>query len=126
MKKNLTLKSLDINPNIYFFGTDEAIEEAERKEEEQAAAVSAIISAPDFIALEYKTETGAKRILHRSTRPGVFWQLSYIAADGIPTMHENFNNTDESTRNAAPIRELLRHFVTLTLDRPQDLTILTA
>ena len=46
MKKNLTLKSLDINPNIYFFGTDKAIEQAERKEEEQAAAVSAIISAP--------------------------------------------------------------------------------
>ncbi len=126
MKKNLTLKSLDINPNIYFFGTNEVIEQAERKEEEQAAAVSVIISAPDFIALEYKTETGAKRILHRSTRPGVFWQLSYIAADGIPTMHENFNNTDESTRNAEPLRKLLRHFVNLTLDRPQDLTILTA
>ena len=41
MKHHTTLKSLDINPNIYFFGTDEAIEQAERKEEEQAAAVSA-------------------------------------------------------------------------------------
>ena len=125
MKKHITIKSLDINPNIYFFGTDEAIEEAERKEAKQAERIAAIISAPDFIALEYKTETGAKRILHRSTRPGVFWQLSYIAADGIPTMHENFNNTNESTRNAEPILELLRHFVNLTLDRPQDLTILT-
>ena len=126
MKHHTTLKALNINPNIYFFGTDAAIEEAERKEAKQAATVAAIISAPDFVALEYKTESGAKRILHRSTRPGVFWQLSYIAADGIPTMHENFNNTDESTRNAEPIHELLRHFVNLTLDRPQDLTILTA
>ena len=126
MKKHITLESLNLNTNIYFFGTDEAIEEAERKEAKQAETVAVIISAPGFIALEYKTESGARRILHRSTRSGVFWQLSYIAADGVPTMHENFLNTDESSRNAEPLRELLRHFVTLTLDRPQDLTILTA
>lgn len=126
MKHHITLKSLDINPNIYFFGTNEAIEAAERKEQVQADIIKNIISAPDFIALEYRTKSGARRILHRSTRCGVLWQLSYIAADGVPTMHENYisiGRTEEHTHTAA---ELYRHFVNLTLNTAQELTILNA
>lgn len=50
----------------------------------------AIINRPDFQAAEYRLKDGATRILSKSAREGIDWQLSYIASDGIPTMHGDY------------------------------------
>ena len=121
--------SLDIAPDLFFLGSDEAIEAAEAKEAERAAELEKVFFAPDFIAAEYITEHGAREILHHSTRAGIYFQLSYIAADGIPTMHENYINTGGDPQKVGAIEtaaELLRHFTNHNSENPLLLHILTA
>ena len=81
---------MHISNTVFFKGTEAEQAEAEAKEATRAAELAAIITAPDFIALEYINSYGQRRILHRSTRAGVMWQLSYIDPDGVPAMHENY------------------------------------
>lgn len=50
----------------------------------------AIVNRQDFEAAEYRLWNGAVRILSKSSRDGIDWQLSYIAPDGIPTMHGDY------------------------------------
>ena len=94
-EKIISFESLNIDPCYAFICSDEEIEAAERKEAARAEELKAVFFAPDFIAAEHRTESGAREILHRSTRPGVYFQLSYIAADGVPTLHENYIKTEE-------------------------------
>lgn len=126
-EKEITFKSLNIDPCYAFIFSDEEIEAAERKEEERAAELERVFFAPGFIAAEYRHESGAREILHRSTRNGVYFQLSFIAADGVPTMHENYIKVDHPHPVNQAIEqkaELLRHFV--RLDADITLKVLTA
>lgn len=120
-QREIILKSLEIDCNLYFFGTDEEINAAEQKEAERAAELEKIIFSANFRALEYCTTYGSRIILHHSTRPGVDFQLSYIAADGIPTMHENYYTNDTRSK-----KELLRHYVNATIDEDITARLLTA
>lgn len=96
-------ESLNIDYNIFFFGTEAEQEEAERKEEARAEELKKLFFAPNFRAAEYTEGNGSRHILHHSTRDGVLYQLSYIAPDGIPTSHENIKQNN--------IKELLNHFI---------------
>lgn len=128
MKENIiTFESLNIDPCYAFIFSDEEIEAAERKEEERAEELERVFFAPGFIAAEYKHKSGAREILHRSTRNGVYFQLSFIAADGVPTMHENYIKVDHPHPVNQAIEsksDLLRHFV--RLDTDITLKVLTA
>ena len=110
--------SLKINYNLFFIGSDEEINEAERKEEARAEELKKIFFARDFCAAEYTEANGSRHILHHSTRPGFLYQLSYIAPDGIPTSHENIK--------ADNIKELLQHFIYFNSRHDLHLHIITA
>lgn len=126
-EKQITFKSLNINPCYAFICTDEEIEAIEAREAERAAELERVFFAPGFIAAEYRHESGAREILHHSTRNGVYFQLSYIAADGVPTMHENYIKVDHINPVKQAIEtktDLLRHFI--RLDEDITLKVLTA
>lgn len=127
-ESTITFENLNIEPTVYFLGTDEEIEEAERKEAQRAEDIKRVVLSPDFIALEYYTEKGARRILHHSTRKGVLFQLSYIDADGIPSMHENYIRTgkDAVNQSIGSLDDLTRHFINQTLRKNITTHILTA
>lgn len=128
MKKRRTLAALNISNTVFFNGTLEEIQEAERKETARAEELEKIITAPDFIALEYISYNGQRRILHRSTRGGVKFQLSYIDPDGVPAMHENYISLGGDPYEVGHIgseRELYRHFIHASNTEPLTLTILT-
>lgn len=133
MKTTITFPAQNISRTVAFHGTDAEIEAAEKIEQESAEKILSIINAPDFIALEYRApyDNGdARRILHRSTRPGVKWQLSYIDPDGIPAMHENFVNLGADPYEVGTIgteERLVRHFVHKFLfEKPLTIEILRA
>lgn len=122
-----TLAPLNISNTVYFLGTEAEQEEAEAKETARAAELAAIITAPDFIALEYISSYGQRRILHRSTRHGVMWQLSYIDPDGVPAMHENYINTGGDPYEVGHIEsenQLYRHFIHAGNSDPLTIKIL--
>lgn len=117
MKTTITFPAQNISRTVAFHGTDAENETAEKIEQESAEKILSIINVPDFIALEYRVpcDSGdARRILHRSTRPGVKWQLSYIDPDGIPAMHENFVNIGADIEEVGAVEteeRLAQHFV---------------
>lgn len=128
MKHTTTLAPLHISNTVFFKGTLEEIQAAERKEASRADEIERIITAPDFIALEYISYNGQRRILHKSTRPGVKYQLSYIDPDGVPAMHENFISLGGDPYEVGHIgseRELYRHFIHASNSEPLKITILT-
>lgn len=133
MKTTITFPAQNISRAVVFDGTDAEIEAAEKAEQEANKKILDIINAPDFIALEYRVpyEKGdARRILHRSTRPGVKWQLSYIDPDGIPAMHENFGNLGADPYEVGAIEaeeRMVRHFVNKFLfDKSLTIEVLRA
>lgn len=112
MTNTIRFNALNISELLPFHGTDEEIAAAEIIEKRRESEIEKIIFQPGFIAMEYETSTGQSRILHRSTRPGVMFQLSYIDADGVPAMHENYIETspdhvDEAIHSKS---ELIKHF----------------
>lgn len=112
--KEILFRSYDVDPAIFFLGTDQEVEALEAMEAKTAAELQAVFFCRDFIALEYYTENGARRILHRSTRPGVLFQLSYIDADGVPVMHENYISTPADNPIQSHIgteKDLYKHFI---------------
>lgn len=122
------LQSLDIDPTIYFLGSDEEIAEAEAKEARRAAEIEKVIFSGDFQQLTYTTEAGQIRSLHRSTRPGVKFQLSYIDPVGNPVMHENFIQT-RTIYGVGAIHtksDLIRHFVSQTFRKSLQIELTTA
>ena len=113
-EETTTLAPLNISNTVYFLGTEAEQAEAEAKETARAAELAQIITAPDFIALEYINSYGQRRILHRSTRRGVMWQLSFIDPDGVPAMHENYVDIGGDPYEVGAIHtesELYRHFI---------------
>ena len=122
-----TLAPLNISNTVYFLGTEAEQEEAEAKETARAAELAQIITAPDFIALEYFNSYGQRRILHHSTRRGVMWQLSYIDPDGVPAMHENYISTGGDPYEVGHINtesQLYRHFIHAGNSNPLTIRIL--
>jgi hypothetical protein len=116
--KYIIYESLNIDYNLFFTATDEEIQKAEAREEARAEELKNIFFAPDFCAAEYTEGNGSRHILHHSTRPGVLYQLSYIAPDGIPTSHENIKQDN--------IKELLKHFIFYNSRHALKLHIITS
>lgn len=118
-------ESLDVAPDVYFRGTEDQISEAQAKEDQRKQEFRDIINNDTFMALEYTLPDGRKQILHRSARDGVGFQLSYIGSDGIPTMHENYIRTGNTSVNEAihSEEELLNHLVRENLRKPLSVTI---
>ena len=114
----IIFNNLKIDYNIYFFGTEEEQKAAEQKERERAEELKKIFFAPNFCAAEYIEKNGSRHILHHSTRPGVLYQLSYIAPDGIPTSHQNIK--EDNTK------ELINHFIFYNCRHSLKLHIITA
>lgn len=120
----ILLQSLDIDPALYFTGSDKEIEEAEKKEARQAAIIERLIFSGTFRQLTYTTAAGQIRSLHRSTREGVKYQLSYINPGEIPARHENYINQGPDPGNVGAIHtkaDLIRHYVSQTLIGPLEL-----
>lgn len=123
-----TFPALHIDYTVFFLGTEAQQEENEAKEAARAAELAKIIFSGDFIAAEYITERGQRRILHHSTRPGVVYQLSYIDPDGVPAMHENFISAGGDPYKVGSIgsrEKLLSHFVHAGNDTDLHLRIVT-
>ena len=112
-----TFPALHIDYTVFFLGTEAEQEAGETKEAERAADLEKIIFSADFIALEYTTRQGQRRILHHSTRNGIQFQLSFIDPDGVPAMHESYKAADNE--------KLLRHFVLAGNEHDLHLRIIT-
>lgn len=127
MESVRTFPKIDISPDVYFLGTDAEIEDAERLEAERAEEFGRLFFSPSFVACEYVKESGARRILHRSTRPGVMFQLSFIAPDGVPTMHQNYIKTGSDAVPEAihTGSDLLQFFASENIGEIISLRILT-
>ena len=97
-RKNVIIKKYKHLPEVFFFGTDAEINEAEQEEAEAIRKVWEIVTASDFCALKVKRSGAGAYILHRSTRSGVAFQLSVISSDGIPAYHENIKDFDDFRR----------------------------
>lgn len=125
-----TLQPLNVSEVVYFLGTEEEQAEAEAKEAGRLEEVKNIFTDPRFIACEYVNEYGQRHILHHSTRPGVVFQMSYIDADGVPAMHENFISDEtgnpENVGSINSAAELYRHYLRRSNRHPLTLHILTA
>lgn len=124
----ILFQSLDIDPALYFTGSNKEIEEAEKKEARQAAKLERIIFSDCFQQLTYTNHAGQIRSLHRSTRPGIMFQLSYIDSDGVPAMHENFIQTCTIYGVGAihSRKDLIQHFINQTLKKSITCELITA
>ena len=119
-----TIKSLNIDPALFFLGTEEEINEAEEKEARRGEEIKKLVTSTGFLALEYNAEHGQQVVLHSSPRRGARYQLSYIDADGEACGHENFIATGEELNEAIhTAAELWRHFTDLTTNKDLTLTI---
>lgn len=121
----ITLKNLNIDPCIYFLGTDAEIEEAERKERMQAEKIKDIIFSDNFQGLSCRNDLDQELILTYSIRQGVLFQLTYIDRDGVPAMHENYIKTSENHVDECiePKENLLKKFVSMTLEKDIILSV---
>lgn len=121
----ITLKSLNIDPCIYFLGTDAEIEEAERKERMQAEKIESIIFSDNFQGLSCWNTLGQELILTYSIRQGVLFQLTYIDRDGVPVMHENYIKTSKNHVNECiePRENLIKKLVNMTLEHEIILSV---
>ena len=120
-EKNITLSSLNIDPAIFFIGSEAEQEEAERKETERAEELKKIIFAPDFRALSY-TADQLYYIFTRSTHPGAFWSLSVFYNENALSHSEyRENGQSKSDYHQFIFYEIEAH----TLQNPLTLTILT-
>lgn len=112
IEKTVFLPSLGIDPALFFTGSEEEVDSFLEKEKCRQCELAKIFFAPGFRAAEVVKYNGAREILHYSTRPGVLFQLSYIAPDSIPVMHENYISTG-GAGNVGAIHDkndLLSHF----------------
>ena len=124
---NTIYESLNIDSLLYFRGSDEEIKQAEARTKERAEQLQRVFFAPGFFAAELITGNGSRQILHRSTRDGVLFQLSFINADGLPTMHGNYITTEGAKEEAAhDAAELIRHFTDYNSRHALQLHIISA
>lgn len=121
--KQYIFKALNISAKTMFFGTDEEIEQANQKEADRMQEIEMLIFNPSFYAIEYYNSWNQRRILHKSTRQGIGYQLSYIDSDGVAAMHENYIELSPIHEDAhiGDKHELLRHY--LHQSNSQDLVL---
>lgn len=95
MLNSYTFNALNITAELMFFGSDEEIEAAEKKEAERKQFLKDIILSENFLALEIlpRYEKDLTRYLHHSTRPGYLFQLSNSDSKG-PLSHSNYTEND--------------------------------
>ncbi len=125
----IILEPANIDYLCYFFGTKEEQAAADARKAARAAELERILFAANFIAAEYINSYGQKRILHKSTRPGVVYQLSYIDPDGVPAMHENYinnNGNPEEVGHIGTAADLITHYTNASNEKPLILRVLTA
>ncbi len=93
---NITYKLPDrtYEDDIFFLGTDEEIEAAERQDIEAKAYVANIIHSKDFAGLMFTDSIGMQRLLTKSTRAEWDWQLSE-SRNGEPVGHENYREIND-------------------------------
>lgn len=120
-EKQITLSSLNIDPAIFFLGSEAEQEEAERKEEERENELKKIIFAADFCALAYYTG-GLYKVFTRSTHPGAFWSLSVFYNDNALS-HSTYTEAgqNQSERHKTIFSEIKNE----TLQNALTLDILT-
>lgn len=134
MITSVYFEPLNIDPVVFFRGSEAEQEHAERLEAEAMEKWRTIITSPNFRALRFTKQTkrtsGAiyesVEILHHSPRnEGYLYQLSYIG-NGIPTMHENYinpNGDSYNTNESALYRHLLSYH---NKDKGAYIEVLTA
>lgn len=115
-EKTITLDALNIDPTVFFLGS-----EAERKETERENEIKSIIFAPDFCALAYNTGILYK-VFTRSTHPGAVFSLSVFFNDCALSHTEYNENGNNNSGNPSIFREIMRE----TIENPLTLEILTA
>lgn len=93
--KQTIFSAINVDPCVFFHGTDEEIEAAERKEAEWKECFKELIESPCFDAMEFTNGIGSRVFLHRSSRRGIRWQLSYMAQDGVFSRHENYGGQSD-------------------------------
>lgn len=120
-EKQIELTALNIDPAIFFLGSEAEQEEAERKEEERENELKKLIFAPDFRALAYTTG-GLYKVFTRSTHPGAFWALSVFYQERALS-HSTYTEAgqNQSERHKTIFSEIKNE----TLQNPLTLDILT-
>ena len=93
-KNTYKLPDRTYEDDIFFLGTDEEIEAAEKQEITAKAYVANIIHSKDFAGLMFKDSIGIDRLLTRSTRKEWDWQLSE-SRNGEPIGHENYKEEND-------------------------------
>ena len=122
-----TYESLNVSPDVYFRGTMEQINAAETAEAARAEEFRKLIDTNEFMALEFMKPDGRREILHRSSRPGVRYQLSYIGSDGEPTMHESYGRIEGENAGGETVHrmeELYDHFVRENLRSDLNISVM--
>lgn len=120
-EKQITLEALNIDPLLFFHGSEAEQEEAEAKEAARVEELKKIIFAPDFCALSY-TADQLYYVFTRSTHPGAFWSLSVFYNDNALSHSEyHENGQSKSSYHQFIFDEIEAH----TLQNPLTLDILT-
>lgn len=120
VKTYKTLYKYNFSDIYAFTATDAEILKNEQTINRKTQKIIKLVNDPEFCALRVKTTGAGAYILHKSTRPGVKFQLSIIAADGIPTAHENIKD-DKKLRS-----DIEYYFLNRLFTGPVKLEILTA
>lgn len=122
-----TYESLNVSPDVYFRGTMDQINAAEAAEAARAEEFRKLIDTNEFMALEFMKPDGRREILHRSSRTGVRYQLSYIGSDGEPTMHESYGRIEGENAGGETVHsmeELYDHFVRENLRSDLNISVM--
>lgn len=104
IRKTFDIPAITANRAAAFFEDEKPEEFAEYERQINRALwqYMDIVNAPGFRALELPKPSGCgSLILHKSTRDGVDYQLSYIDASGVPVMHEDYNADGSGWRSMA-------------------------
>lgn len=129
MDRKLIMPNVTADPAAMFFEDENPQEAALHEIQYENARVlwDALIHRDDFQAAQYSTPEGSQRILHHSPRDGVDWQLSYVAPDGIPTMHGDFlEDGHDSPHSGRTMRELMQDLSTDNARTVKEITLLLA
>ena len=127
MEKKLIIPKVTVDPAAMFFQEENPQEAALHEIQYDNARVlwDALIHREDFQAAQFSTPEGSQRILHHSPRDGVDWQLSYIAPDGIPTMHGDFSEDEHySPDSGRTMNELLQDLTNDNARTVKEITLL--
>lgn len=120
-------EQLNIDPTVYFTGTMDQIDAAEKSEEKRIQEFKDLIEQNKFMALEFMLPDGRTKILHHSTRAGIEWQLTDIGSDGVPQGHENFGLTGEKRTDEYAVHtmdELYRELLSYNINGAMNFNIM--